>query len=62
MRNQRMELNDGEVVFSKTGALLIVRQKAEMDSHNILLGNITEIFTLRTENSLAKHFDRRFTR
>lgn len=57
-----MEGNDGEVVFSKTGTLLIVRQKAEMDSHNILPGNITEIFTLRTENSLAKHFDSRFTR
>lgn len=32
-------------------ALLIIRQKkVEMESHNILLGNITEIFTLRTKN------------
>lgn len=41
----------------------IVRQKKEdMDSRKILPGNITEIFTLGSKNSLTKHFDSRFPR
>lgn len=41
----------------------IVKQKKEdMDSRKILPGNITEIFTLGSKNSLTKHFDSRFPR
>lgn len=37
-------------------------KKEDIDSRKILPGNITEIFTLRSKNSLTKHFDSRFPR
>lgn len=34
----------------------------DMDSRKILPGNVTEIFTLGSKNSLTQHFDSRFPR